>query len=814
MRRGPAAARLAVGLLGLTLPGCADADETAHDPRVAFVETHCITCHGPQRQRGELRLDTLPYELTERMSRDRWQQALELIADGSMPPDDAPSRPTQAERDAVVALLRADLDAAEARAPVGGSLLRRLNRVELLNTVRDLFGIRGIDLPKSFPEDISDLPFDTMPEGLALSAAQVDACLELAADIAERMVYMPPARPVTSESDLDAWSQERSVWTRDGDATGMYLSGVNNAGWSGAIWDRAFSAPTSGTYRVDILASAEGEAGADGEPLRLGFYALSPWDYYRPESANRVGLPRVGSLEVRALEPELLTCTVELEQGETFHVYCENRLPPGDRPGALNRLDLTNLFMAAVRDPRPTVRVERMTITGPVGPLTRHTAFVGGPRPSADEDALGAVLLPLAERAYRRPPSEREQLELMEPVLQHARETRSPELALRFGIRRLLVAPAFLYLDARPGTLDGYALASRLSYFLWSSMPDGELLELAATGRLAEPDVLRGQARRLLAHPKGQRFVRDFTGQWLGNRQLATLMVCDVRHVWNELLRYGYIRSTELFFDEVLRENRSIRAFLDSDFTYANVPMQMVWGVPGEHPAMDKLASDQTQSHIQPEPERLDLTALPDGTPPHVAKRGGILGLPGVLTLTGDGVESSPIRRGVWVLDNLYGTPSPPQPDDVPALAPDTSGTASLRERLAAHQDSPSCASCHEQIDPLGFALENYDAAGNWREAYVVDEGARPAMPVDPTGVLPDGSALAGPDDVKGHLLTHAGMFTRCLATKLLEYGTGRRMSVGDARVVERMVRDEPPDGYGFRELIETLVDSEVFRTR
>ena len=818
MRAWPATALLAVGLLGPTLPARDLTSDATAAFRLEFLGTNCVSCHGPEKQRGDFRIDTAPYDLGTSSGRARWQLVLDRIDHEEMPPPEAPSHPTRAERDRIVALIRADMDTAEAQAPVGGSPVRPLKRVELLNSVRDLFGIRGIRLPSSYPEDVPALPSDAAPAGLALSAAHVHACMELAADVADRMVFLP-AEQVTSRSDVGAWSKEAPMWDRHGDGA-MYFSGINNAAWSGAIWDRAFIAPASGTYLVQVKAGAEGDVGADGKPLRLGFYALIPGDYYMPESANRVDLPRVGALDVPASRvSEELTCTVELERGEAFHVYCENRLPASMPQGALNRLDLTRLFMAATASTLPTVRIEHMTITGPVAPLTRQVEFLGGrERPSEDEAYLRSVLLPLAERAWRRPLSAAETLDVIEPVMHHLDEAGSPELALRFGIRRILLSPAFHYLDTLEDGPDGYALASRLSYFLWSSMPDAELLGLASAGRIAEPDVLRDQVLRMLADPKGQRFVQDFTGEWLGNRELATLMVCDVRHVWNEPLRYGYIRSAEMFFDEMLQRNHSIRKFIDSDFTYANLPMRMVWGFPGKYPGMSRLESDQAQSHIEPEPERLDLTSLPRGVPPDVVNRGGILGMPGVLTLTGDGVESSPIRRGVWVLENLYGTPPPPPPDNVKALVTDTTGATTVRETLAAHQDSASCASCHSKIDPVGLALENYDAAGNWRALYF-RERPEPGVPfspelVDPTGELPDGEHLAGPQDLKRHLLTHSEMFTRCLATKLLEYATGRRMSVGDARVVQQIVRDEPADGYGFRDLLVALVQSEVFRTQ
>ena len=817
MKRWPATTLLAVSILCRAIPARDQPDDGAF--RLGFLERHCLSCHGPATQRGDFRLDTTPYDPGTGTGRARWQLVLDRIDHEEMPPPEAASHPTRAERDRIVALIRSDMDAADAQASVAGSPLRRLTRAELLNTLRDLFDIRGLRLPTSFPEDETALPSGIAPLGSPPSAAHLHACMELAANVAERMVYLP-AQQVTSRSDVSSWSHEHACWAKGGDHSAMYFNGVNNAAWCGALWVRAFVAPASGTYTVRIAARAEADVGADGQPLRLGFYALFPGDYYMPESANRVELPRVGSLDVPASAvTQDLTCSVELEQGEAFHVYCENRLPATQPQGPLSRNDLSDLLMAAISSPLPTVRIEQMTITGPVAPLTRQVAFLGGrERPSADEGFLRSILLPLAERAYRRPVTAAESLDLINGVMRHLDEVGSPELALRFGIRRILLSQAFNYHDTPEDSGDGYSLASRLSYFLWSSMPDAELLALATTGRIAEPDVLRDQVLRMLADPKGQRFVQDFTGQWLGNRELATLMVCDVRHVWNEPLRHGYIRSTEMFFDEMLQKNHSIRMFIDSDFTYANLPMRMVWGFPGEYPDMSRIESDEAYSHIWPEPERLDLSKLPADVPPNAVQRGGILGLPGVLTLTGDGVESSPIRRGVWVLENLYGTPPPPPPEGVKALPTDTSGATTVRETLAAHKASASCASCHSRIDPLGLALENYDAAGNWREAYVrgsPEQGAPlPPTPVDPASELPDGVRLTGPQDLKRHLLGHSELFTRCLATKLLEYATGRRMSVSDARIVDRIVQDEPRDGYGFRDLLVALVQSEVFRTR
>lgn len=478
-----AAALLSIGILTSTSPVEDVPPRSADAIRLEFLAKHCISCHGPETHHGDLRLDTAPYDLNTGEGRARWRLVLDRIAMEEMPPPEAPTQPTRSERDAVVRLVRADLDEAAARFDTGVARSRRLDRIELLNTVRDLFGIRGIKLPASYPDDVTERTHDATPSGAEFSSAHLAAMMELAADVAGRMVFLPAQR-VTSQSNVTALTQQPSMWIKEGDEGGRYFTGVNNAAWCGAAWDRRFAAPESGTYTVEIRASAGGSEGADGKPLRLGFYALFPGDYYIPESANRLSLPRVGSLDVPASPESLvLQCAVELEQGEGFHVYCENRLPDSQPQGPLSRIDIAQLFMAAVADPRPIVRIESMNVTGPVAPLTRQVAFLGGrARPASDEDFLRSVLLPLAERAFRRPLNAIESRDVIEPVMRQLREMKSPELALRFGIRRILLSPEFHFLDLPESRNDGHAQASRLSYFLWSSMPDAELLGLAATG--------------------------------------------------------------------------------------------------------------------------------------------------------------------------------------------------------------------------------------------------------------------------------------------------------------------------------------------
>jgi hypothetical protein len=263
-----------------------------------------------------------------------------------------------------------------------------------------------------------------------------------------------------------------------------------------------------------------------------------------------------------------------------------------------------------------------------------------------------------------------------------------------------------------------------------------------------------------------------------------------------------------LFFEEILRKNLPIATFIDSDFTYANNAMRAIWGIEGSRP-LDRIAADQRQSLIWPEPDRLDLNQLPEGTPQHVYTRGGLLGLPGPLTVTGDGVESSPILRGVWVLENLLEQGPPPPPKDVPAIDIDTSQATNLRETLALHQKLDTCAKCHRDIDPLGLALENYDAIGRWRDTYVGD-----TLPIDTNTITPEGHHLNGPQSIKDYLLANPDDFTRCLITKFLEYSAGRELSIGYERVVNKLVKAEPENGYRFHDLLVAATMSEVFRTK
>ncbi len=813
-------ARVALAAVLAAVPAASTGAAPA--PLEEFASVYCSGCHGGEQPAGKFRIDAAALDFGEPDQRERWQRAVQYVSKGVMPPAGASQPPPQA-RERFAAGLRGALAGSPSSGHSAGGLVRRLNRIEYLNTLRDLFQIREIRLPVTFPDDSSDQRFDTMARGTYLTPGHLDAYHEVAVDIADRIVPLPGLPLVESLSVRTSVGQDPArtkYWLRDGDESGLYFTGVNIAGWSGALWDRAFVAPASGVYRVRLLASAEASAGADGKPLQLGFYALNPADYDLPKRALRVDLPRVGSLEVENFEPEVLEAEVHLEAGENFQVYCENRLRK-QYPHALLRRkgftqDLRRLLATyldeAQASPEPTIRFERMEIAGPVRPLPRQEQYLRSGEHPDGWAYLEAALLPLAERAFRRPLTEGERTGLVRSALEHAAGKAAPEYGVHFGIRRILLSPQFLFRETGQGDLDDFDIASRLSYFLWSSMPDAELLRAAAAGELAGGAGLRFQLGRMVRDPRAGQFVRHFSGQWLGNRKAASVMVCDVRHVWSELIRYGIVRSTEMFFDEILQRNLGIRTFIDSDFTYANEPMRIAWGIPGSEVDLRRLEADQRQSLLWPEPERLDLTTLGDDVPEHVAGRGGVLGLSSVFAATGDGVESSPVLRGVWVLDNLFGTPPPPPPSDVPALVADTSQARTVREILAAHQRVESCAVCHAAIDPIGLALENYDAVGGWRTSYYREESSSaPAHSVEAAAEMEDGTRLEGASDLKKYLMQRPRILTKALAGLLVEYAAGRELTATDKRVVDEIAAAEPADGYGLQDLLVAVVESAAF---
>ena len=375
-------------------------------PVTDFVNDFCVGCHGAESQKGDFRIDHIDWQLTETESREQWELVRDYIADGDMPPETALKNPAASDRVSIVAALDAAFETADQESKVGGTPLRRLNRNEYLNTVRDLFGIRMIKLPASFPEDSTSLEFDTMPDGLYLSPAVMEAYHDVATMIADRFAPLP--NPPTYQTSL-------VTETIGGDATRRWFgpkkskdylmfTGFNQSGWVGALWDSLFVAPSSGVYRVKLHANAQAETGADGKPLRLSFYAFDPTEEQLPKRYRIERAALVAEINVPAGQPAWIECDVPIEAGETFHIYCSNRFAEDEYPtGDLNRSEINKELKKLKNRPEPTVQLRGLKIDGPVAVPPRVEEFFGSWPPKLDREELETKLLPLASSAYRRP---------------------------------------------------------------------------------------------------------------------------------------------------------------------------------------------------------------------------------------------------------------------------------------------------------------------------------------------------------------------------------------------------------------------------
>jgi hypothetical protein len=421
--------------------------------------------------------------------------------------------------------------------------------------------------------------------------------------------------------------------------------------------------------------------------------------------------------------------------------------------------------------------------------------------PAADAER---ILRGFVRRAYRRAVTDDDIKPFLKLVKARLDEKQSFEQAVRVGLKAVLVSPEFLFLREKPGKLGDFALASRLSYFLWSTMPDDELFTLAEEHKLGQPETLRKQVERMLKDPKAKAFTENFVGQWLRLREIdATAPDARLYPEFDDMLKASMLREPYLFFDELLANNRSLTNFVASDFTFLNGRLAKHYGISGIDGWEFRKVALPADSH-----------------------RGGVLTMAGVLKVTANGTNTSPVTRGAWVLDRILNAPPPPPPDGVPAVEPDIRGATTIREQLAKHRAVPSCATCHTKIDPPGFALESFDVIGGWRENYrslgkgepVTVEGRR--MPyhkgpkVDPTGELADGDKFRDIDEFKQLLLKDKDRLARALAEKLLTYATGRAPEAADKPEIDAIVRAVREKKYGLRALVHEVVQSKVFRNK
>jgi hypothetical protein len=726
---------------------CLDA-ETFEDVQ-GVLGRYCIDCHSGSDAESGIAIDS--YTATNARSTDRanWRRILRQLQGRAMPPDDA-DQPSEEERKLVEQWILDDALKVECVGPdrPGRVTIRRLNRQEYDNTIRDLFGI-DLKLAKTFPSDDVGYGFDNIGDVLSVSPVLFERYIDAADEI---------VRTVIASTDVEA-APRRQFEGKRFPTRGQVT--------------RDFTLEDAGEYVLRVRAwgdQAGNQAcfmlvGLDGKPLRK---ELVRNDRNRPTD-----------FEV----------TLDLKQGKhQLGVAFLNDfyLKSGPQGKKLDR----------------NLNVDSIELIGPLGILPDslpefHTRFFQPPiDPRAtvthQTEAIKKLLNPLASRAFRRRASITE-VESLGRIFSLARRNgETVERSTQLAVAAILVSPSFLFrmeVDPEPGEvrdLNDFELATRLSYFLWSSMPDDELFGAAARGELHTEEQLVQQARRMLKDDRVEALVENFAGQWLQLRGLEEVSPSQKQFpTFDNQLREAMLRETELFFRTIVSDNRSILDFLDADYTYVN----------------DRLAKHYGISGVSgPDFKRVSLEG---------GRRGGLLGQASILTVTSDPTRTSPVKRGKWILENLFDAPPPEPPPNVPQLAEGDSSqlTGSLREQMERHRADPACASCHKMMDPLGFGLENYNAIGAWRDR----DGT---IEIDATGELPSGQTFDGPQELRHLLLQRQDDFRRCLSEKMLTFALGRGLEYYDACAVERIVNRLQADDDRFAIVVEEIVKSPAFRQR
>ncbi len=798
---------LTVMLLGaLTAAAATNAEPAADAKHFAeqvrpLLNRYCVDCHRGDQPRGDLRLDALTADFSDAAVREHWGRVIERLEAGEMPPEGKP-RPREQESRALIAWLSprlADAGAA-ARAAQGRVVLRRLNRVEYENTVCDLLGVQ-VKLKEQLPQDSAADGFDNVGAAHHTSSFLMEKYLE-AADIALDMAIANRPQPPPKDSKRYLMKESHPVRSTSEDVYRFLDDGAVvcfcSSEWHN-VWVSKFYPRDAGRYRFRISVSGFQSAG-------------KPVTFRVTETGARLtgtsGL--VGYFDAPPDQPTVFE----------FVRYMEPRTTISMLPYGLAGANTVKQVGAEKWD-GPGLTIHHVEVEGPLNetwPPESHRRLFGDMKQEtfsaynfrdrvevvSDQPLVHAerILKDFTRRAFRRRVTDEDVAPFVAIVQSKLEEGYTFELAVRAALKGVLISPEFLFLRERPGRLDDFALASRLSYFLWSTMPDDELFALAEQQKLSQPETLRQQVERMLACPEAAAFTENFVGQWLGLREIDATEPSHLLYPeFDHLLKVSMIRETELFFEEVLKNDLSLTNFIDSDFTMLNGRLAKHYGIPGV------------------EGWEFQRTPLPPES-----HRGGMLTMASVLKVTANGTTTSPVLRGAWVLDRILGTPPAPPPDNIEAIDPDIRGATTIREQLAKHRAVESCGVCHRKIDPPGFALESFDCIGGWRERYRVTGNGetvyvgdrrmsyRLGKPVDPSDVLPDGARFENIDEFKQLLLRDTPQLALALTSKLITYATGQAPQASDREAVETIVANIRDKDYGLRSLVHEIVQSEIFQ--
>ena len=773
---------------GARPPQAPAASTAAADPAPrAMLQQYCIGCHNQRAKVGGLALDTLDMAHVGE-SADVWEQVVRKLRTGAMPPAGRP-RPDTAVSNEVVTWLETELDRAALEHPnPGRPTLHRLNRSEYRNAVRDLL---AVDIDASLlPADNAAYGFDNNADALTLSSALTERYLGAAAKISQMALGRPGGTPTPETFFVPT---DRNQGTRVSDDLPFGSRG-------GTAFRYYF--PADGEYLFELRLK---ESGADGglqgvtdeqHQLDVSLDGVKAWTgtVRRPEGLRGDELNKqiLESLQFR-VPVTAGSHLVQVYFAAKTSAYVEDLFDP-------------YLRRAPYRAGNGEPAISSVTITGPRPDTasvsespSRHRLFVCTPASVVGEDAASCaetIISTLARRAYRRPVTDTD-LEIPLGLYRDGASRGGFESGIELAVRGILVSPNFLFrFEDQPASIapntpyriSDLELASRLSFFLWSSIPDDELVDLAVKQTLHVPEVLQQQVRRMLADPRSQALVDNFAGQWLHIRNVAGFQPSpELLFHFDDSLRQAFERETTLFFESIIRENRSVLDLLDADYTFLNERLANHYGIRGVYG------------------ERFRRVSLPADS-----VRRGLLGQGSILTGTSRANRTSPVIRGKWILENILGAPPPPPPPNVPNLEEerDPRKVLPMREQMAAHRANPVCASCHAQMDQLGFALENFDAIGEWREMYAS------GLPIDAAAEFPDGTKFDGPAQLRALLLSHSDDFLTTVTDRLLTYALGRGLEATDAPAVRRIKREAAGENYPFVSLVQGIVTSTPFQMR
>jgi hypothetical protein len=743
-----------------------------------FVESNCLDCHNNSEKKAGLALDDL---ITADVGRNQqgWEAVVRKLSGRQMPPSSMP-RPPEKDYEAAIAWLETSLDASAATHPNPGrtETFRRLNRTEYQNAIRDLLGL-DVDVASLLPPDESSLGFDNITV-TDLSPTLLNRYLSAAQTISRMAVGRAPSKPredvfrVRPDVTQDVHVEGLPIGTRGGIAI-------------------PYNFPQDGQYEIQVRLMRDRNESI--ESLHESHELEVLLDRERCKLLT-IKPPAKGNSD-QTLDADLNTrikATAGPHNiGVAFLAKSAALLETTRQP--------LNVHFNFYRHPRLGPAVFQVSIIGPFeasGPgdtPSRRKLFIATPKSSSDEETSAKIILSnLVRRAYRRPANEKD----LQTPLEFYRAARADgdfEAGIELALSSILVNPQFLFhierdlpnVPSRTAySIDDVTLASRLSFFLWSSIPDSELLDRAESGELRRPEILAEQVKRMLADKRSESLVTDFADQWLYLRNLDSINP-DMRLFpdFDDNLRQAMRQETELFFESILREDRSVLDLIKADYTFLNERLAKHYGIPHIYGSFFRRVSLDEHS-----------------------RRGGLLRQGSILAVTSYATRTSPTIRGQWVLKNLVGSPPPPPPANVPALKDNTvSTTLSVRERLKEHRANQACASCHKLMDPVGFALENFDAVGRWRESDA-------DKPIDASGEFLDGSEFNDVTGLEQALLNRPALFVRTLTEKLMTYALGRRLEYYDAPAIRKIVAAARDDNYRFSGIITGIIQSTPFQMR